>query len=440
MKFKIDKQTLEELQILGKYKEGSQYHMFNRVKTYHGEQLLDEIFRCPLLDEMAINNRSATFRYFQDRELEFPYDPSQITRVREYMDSASSDSLLSASAKLLTKRLMSMLIHDHRYQQVVEGIHATVAVLRQTSDWIASFENPTAFVQQWKDRLYLFLQKPKVKEIQVIDIFQSIPLSKLAQLDYCLKTQLREDLEQLFDFIAWADVAAAVAAVASQHHLNYAEASPAEDNLLECKNLRHPSLKHAVGNDLKMNLTQHVLFLTGANMAGKSTWMKALGISIYMAHLGFPVAADSFRFSVKEGICSSINTADSIDQGYSHFYAEVMRVKEAATLVATGLRLFLIFDELFKGTNVKDAYDGTLAVVQGLADYRQSLMVVSTHIVEVGAVIGNLPGVQCRFMPTTLENGMPRYTYRLQAGITEDRQGMMIIQNEGILDMLENCQ
>jgi DNA mismatch repair ATPase MutS len=185
-----------------------------------------------------------------------------------------------------------------------------------------------------------------------------------------------------------------------------------------------------------MNKDSNVLFLTGANMAGKSTLMKSIGINLYLAHMGFPVAVETMEFSVREGLYSSINIADNIGLGYSHFYAEVVRVKQAAEAAASGKRLLLMFDELFKGTNVKDAYDGTLAVTEGFADYRKCLFIVSTHIIEVGQTLKEQGNIQFVYMPTVLDGPHPRYTYRLREGITEDRQGMMIIRNEGILELL----
>ena len=175
-------------------------------------------------------------------------------------------------------------------------------------------------------------------------------------------------------------------------------------------------------------------------MAGKSTLMKSIGIGFYLAHIGFPVAADSMQFSVRDGLYSSINVADNVGLGYSHFYAEVMRVKQAALAAAEGKKLLIMFDELFKGTNVKDAYDGTLAVTESFAQIRHCLFVVSTHIVEVGLSLRHLKSIRFEFMPTIMEGTHPRYTYRLQPGITEDRQGMLIVRNEGVIEILENVK
>ena len=191
-----------------------------------------------------------------------------------------------------------------------------------------------------------------------------------------------------------------------------------------------------MGNSLVLAEKSNVLFLTGANMAGKSTLMKSVGINIYLAHIGFPVAAADMEFSVREGLYSSINVADNINLGYSHFYAEVVRVKQAALAAASGKRLLLMFDELFKGTNVKDAYDGTLAVTEGFAEYSECLFIVSTHIIEVGQALKGRSNIKFAYMPTIMEGSRPRYTYKMQEGITEDRQGMMIIRNEGILEMI----
>ena len=206
--------------------------------------------------------------------------------------------------------------------------------------------------------------------------------------------------------------------------------------MFRATDLRHPAINGAIANDIEMKDGSNVIFLTGANMAGKSTWMKSIAINMYLAHIGFPVAAKSMEFSVREGIYSSINVGDNIGAGYSHFYAEVLRVKQAADATATGKRLLLIFDELFKGTNVKDAYDGTLAVTEAFAEYSNCLFIVSTHIIEVGEALKKHPNIQFAYMPTVMEGAVPRYTYKLEEGITEDRQGMMIIRNENILSLM----
>ncbi|HWW39460.1 MutS-related protein, partial [Pedobacter sp.] len=125
--------------------------------------------------------------------------------------------------------------------------------------------------------------------------------------------------------------------------------------------------------------------------------------------------------------------------GYSHFYAEVLRTKTVAKAVSESLDLYVLFDELFKGTNVKDAYDATLAVTEAFAANRNSFFVVSTHIIEVGEALGKAcDNVQFSYLPTVMKDGIPTYPYTLSSGITTDRQGMIIIENEKIVEIIQS--
>jgi DNA mismatch repair ATPase MutS len=233
------------------------------------------------------------------------------------------------------------------------------------------------------------------------------------------------------------DVSIAVGQVAAERRFSYAVALPRERNFFYAERLTHPSLINAVGNTVSFSRESNMLFLTGANMAGKSTLMKSFGIAMYVAHMGFPVAAERMEFSVKDGLYTSINVPDNLALGYSHFYSEVLRVKKAAEEVSDSRDLIVIFDELFKGTNVKDAYDATLAVTEAFSGYRTCFFLISTHIIEVGEVLRLSSGhIRFAYLATVMEGTTPRYTYRLEEGITADRQGMIIIENEGILELL----
>jgi len=173
-------------------------------------------------------------------------------------------------------------------------------------------------------------------------------------------------------------------------------------------------------------------------MAGKSTFMKSLGIAVFLAHMGFPVAAQKMEFSVRDGLFTTINLPDDLSLGYSHFYAEVLRVKKVATQLSMGKNLFIIFDELFRGTNVKDAGDATVAITAAFAQRKNCMFVVSTHIIEAGEILkAQCLNIYCTYLPTRMEQHKPVYTYRLEEGITGDRHGMIIINNEGIIDILK---
>jgi DNA mismatch repair protein MutS len=436
MSFKIDRQSTGELNLLGKFRQGSVYYLFNRVKTRIGEKLMDEMFSHPLTDAGAINQRVAIFRFFGEEGFSFPFEADQVALMREYIDSTGGKSQLATTVDTFTQKLLAGLTKDGRYKNTLLQLQATIVTLQKCFGLLELLKRSNSPLQQRVEALLTIMQHKDIRKVLDSDIYRSMSTQTVSEYDFLLRTQHNDAMKDVLAFIAETDVYIAVSQVALERNFCYAQALDKSENSFHARVLRHPCITKAVGNDINMKEGSNVLFLTGANMAGKSTWMKSIGIGMYMAHIGFPVAAAEMTFSVREGIFSSINVADNIAMGYSHFYAEVVRVRDAALAAATGEHLLLMFDELFKGTNVKDAFDGTLAVTQGFSEYNNCLFIVSTHIIEVGEALKGLPNVQFRFMPTILEGNVPKYTYTLQEGITEDRQGMMIIENEGIIDLI----
>ena len=103
-----------------------------------------------------------------------------------------------------------------------------------------------------------------------------------------------------------------------------------------------------------------------------------------------------------------------------------------------GRAIFVIFDELFRGTNVKDAHEATEDVALGFAEHTSSRFIISSHIVEAAEQLSKSPAVSFSYLPTKMEQNTPVYTYTLMPGVTDDRHGMIIIRNEGILDILKD--
>lgn len=437
MSFNIDKQTLEELNLLGKFRHGSVFGLFSKVKTIGGERLLNEMFTNPLEDATAINERSSTFRFFQEAKLDFPFDVQQIGIMRDYLDANTEKGALYTLFDVLKKKWMSILIRDVRYKKIIQGLQATIVTVNRCHAFIQTIPADTNPFSPRIKAIKDILSDPRLEKLRNIDIYKALPANTLAFYDHLLKSDLYKEMKGIMAFIDELDVNITVGNVARTKGFTYARALQPRNNILSATGLSHPCIDSAVGNTIALKQDSNVLFLTGANMAGKSTLMKSIGIGLYLAHMGFPIAAANMEFSVREGLYSSINVADNINLGYSHFYAEVVRVKQAAEAAASGKRLLLMFDELFKGTNVKDAYDGTLAVTQAFAEYEDCLFIVSTHIIEVGEALKSNHNIRFVYMPTIMDGVHPRYTYQLREGITEDRQGMMIIRNEGILELLK---
>ncbi|WP_343690470.1 DNA mismatch repair protein [Chitinophaga sp.] len=429
MKFIIDNHTLEDLNLLGKFKPNSIFSIFNRVKTAGGERLLEKYFKEPLTDPAAINSRSGMFQYFAEKQLRFSFEG--IEEMLQYMALPGASSLPLAIAGMVKNKLLKSLVHDDRYDKADQGLRATISCLNAVKSFLpllSGYPQPEQLqeVQQ-------LLQQDRLKWLQDV-----LPSKLPARCHYLMHHVFRHEIENLISLLYYWDVMMAVAGVARDRGFFFARALPAEAHAFKSSGISHPALSNATANPIAVDSRQHLLFLTGANMAGKSTLMKSFGIAVYLAHLGFPVAARELEFSVMEGLYTSINLPDNLAQGYSHFYAEVLRVKKVAEDVSKGHHLVVIFDELFKGTNVKDAYDATLEVTKAFGEYENSFFMISTHILEVAdALVESNTPATFLYLPTIMNGAVPEYTYRLTPGVTNDRQGMAIIENEGILEMLE---
>jgi adenylylsulfate kinase-like enzyme len=436
--FAADKQTLDDLNLTGKYKPGSVYGLFNQVQTEGAERLLDEMFRRPLSDPQEINRRSSLFLYLQGKTLDFPFTRQQLGLVEEYLNAGAGGNKLATTAGILRQRIMEAVVKDEAYDHIRQGVEATIDFLHGCRQWLGQFdENEISPIRGQLSTARRILADPRLADLAAGRGASSLSWQMVARYHHLFGHALYKEISHLCEILYELDLGIAVSKVARQKGFTYAQALPKRDAIFRAVDLRHPALDKGVGNAMTMGPESNVLFLTGANMAGKSTLMKAFGIAVYLAHMGFPVAAREMVFSVKEGLYSSINVPDNLSLGYSHFYAEVQRVKQVAAEVSSGKALVVIFDELFKGTNVKDAYDATLAVTATFSGYNNCWFLISTHITEVGEVLKETQNnLQFSYLPTMMDGSRPRYTYQLEEGISTDRHGMMIIGNEGILEII----
>lgn len=437
MSFLTDKQTLEDLNLMGKYKPNAVFGMFNKVKTAGGERLLESYFRQPLTDADLINQRTALFRRFGELKMQFPVAGKAVEVMENYLNTGAGNSF-TAPLGVLGKRIALSMGISRNYDQLVESLSVTIDVLNKMSACFAKLKEQEGGAGEGLFRTACsILDDPGLDCLKAPAGSRQLTLGNVIRYNNLLRFHLREKVDTILQAVYLLDCCIAVAAIAEGNRMVYAKALPCEANLIRIDDCRHPGIRHATGNAVSITQRNNVVFLTGANMAGKSTFMKSFAIAVFLAHMGFPVAAAAMEFSVRDGIYTSINVPDDLQQGYSHFYAEVRRVKMVAEAVSSGKRMVIIFDELFKGTNVKDAYDATLSVTEGFAAYRKCCFIISTHIIEVAAPLKErCNNLQFVYLPTIMEGQVPRYTYRLREGVTEDRHGMMIIGNEGIVDLI----
>ena len=437
--FQTDDQTRSDLNLLGRYKQESVFSLFNKTVTKGGERLLEQLFTTPFGDAASINRRAALLQYFKDNNLSFSFSAVQFEHFDEYMGYSAGRGKPGTAAVMLAWRLEALFLRGETYSSIVGGLRSAIGLLRDCRRFAAQLKGrdlPEA-AHALARALESILDDSRLASLPDPDDPQDWPWYRVSAWHYLLVEELNDEMQRLCRVLYEFDVYIAVGAAARENGFRFARALPAEDRIFQVKGLRHPGLAKGIGNSLMLQAERNLLFLTGANMAGKSTLMKSIGIAVYLAHMGFPVAAESMDFSVKQGLYTSINVADNLEMGHSHFYAEVLRVKKVAAAVGEGQNLFVIFDELFKGTNVKDAFDATLSITEAFTGYRNCFFVISTHITEAGELLRQQKRpLHFAFLPTVMEGLRPKYTYRLEEGISTDRHGMLIIRQEHILETI----
>lgn len=427
MYLKTDEQTIDDLRIFSKKEVPGIYDLYNQTHTRGGEAVLQEMFRKPLNDMELINKRSLIIEQFARSKAIFPYSISSFDMAEKYLGKPDEAAGRSSGATLLSEK------------EIHNGVIAVLELIKTTLEFLQSSEVQTIGAYDEERKLLLALLADPVFEPVIRDQSNGkLSYASVTAFDTLFRVREQARIKQLLGHVFNLDVYLSVADVANERNFVFPRALNKGQHELKLEGLYHPELKAPVTNNITLNGSNPILFLTGANMAGKSTLLRSLSTAVYIAHMGFPVAARSMNFPVMDGIYTTINLPDNLGIGASHFYAEVLRVKKVAQELHDGKALFVIFDELFRGTNVKDAHEATVAVTNGFSQKGNSIFVISSHIVEAGEQLKLNPKISFQYLPTRMNNHTPEYTYTLEQGITEDRHGMIIIRNEGILDTLKN--
>jgi len=208
--------------------------------------------------------------------------------------------------------------------------------------------------------------------------------------------------------------------------------------VINASELYHILLPVPVSYNAKMDQQNNFLFLTGANMAGKSTFIKAVGIAVFLAHLGMGVPAKEMQLTLFNGILSNINVVDNIAKGESYFFNEVQRIKNTIIKINNDNKWLVLIDELFKGTNVQDAMKCSSTVIEGLIKIKNSVFILSTHLYEIADELKKYPNILFKYFETSVKDDQLEFSYQLKNGISNDRLGYLILKREKVVEMLDS--
>jgi DNA mismatch repair ATPase MutS len=247
------------------------------------------------------------------------------------------------------------------------------------------------------------------------------------------KEENASNLHQWLEAISDTEVLSSLAAFGFNHpEFIYPEISTTL--VLDAKGMGHPLINPAecVANDVAAGDGPGVLIITGANMAGKSTFLRTIGVNIVLALNGAPVFAKKFRCPLID-LRTGMRTADSLKDHQSYFYAELDRLKSIMDELRQDKPLLILLDEILKGTNSTDKQAGSIALVKQLLPH-PCLALIATHDLALGELETQFPQQVRNFhFEPNIENDQLSFDYKLKRGIAEKMNATFLMKKMGII-------
>jgi len=203
--------------------------------------------------------------------------------------------------------------------------------------------------------------------------------------------------------------------------------------LLNAKGLGHPIIpeEKLVRNSFSTEGVNQMNLITGSNMAGKSTFLRSVGVNIVLAMTGSCVFAKSLTLSPMK-VLSSMRVSDNLEESTSTFYAELKKLKEVIDAVYNNEKVFLLLDEILRGTNSADRHTGSKALIKQLI-HHSAAGLIATHDLELAKLADEFPGrIHNYHFDVQVANDELYFDYQLKRGICRSMNASLLMKKIGI--------
>jgi DNA mismatch repair protein MutS len=435
----VDIQTLHELQIHSRSsKDSSLLHFFDHTQTQGGQDVLKRMIGTPKNKGEEIISFQQLFQFVNAHA-----DLWTLSVSRAYMAAAESyysSNISYTMSQDVFKHWVDTLLYSWRnpgeFYMVRSGLTALLLIIRGTRDFIRRFEAlvlPGALEDEFRFLRKFLFSKSMESFLKTKD--DRISLTSVFYRDYYFRVSHKNSFRRLLDVWYTFDAYQSIAQTQRLHNLSFPEFT-AHPSVFEAEKIWHPLIPGAIPNNITLGDKTSLCLLTGANTSGKTTFLKTCGLTVYLAHLGWPVPAEKLRLSFSDKLFTSIHLTDNLALGYSHFYNEIMRIKSIAEALHAGDKCFVIIDELFRGTNQDDAFHCSKTVLDGFAKHHASSFLVSTHLYELLENYKGSYSVSFRCFKTKITGSDFENTFQIEEGIASERIGQLILKKVGIPELL----
>lgn len=434
----IDKTTLDDLSVFRNGEETAVLDKLDLCSTTHGSEQLRINFSTALRTTEEVIAVQQTLKLILQYQQQWPREITNgtVMVVEKFFDSnisiipANPSALQAYTYKLLHGPDFALVNYSAKHCfDFIKGFQQLLKLFSGT-------EQPVP-LKTLLNNVQQIISKPQFDIVSKHRNAEALTQAQLLHFAHFIRYNYKHNMLDLVVMYAQVDAWYGMARAVQKYGLVFPEFVPHSGPVVEATGLYHLLVQEPVSYDVTLNQQTNFLFLTGANMAGKSTFIKSVGISVFLAHIGMGVPAKQMRLTFFDGMLSNINVMDNIARGESYFYNEVQRIKATIQKINNGKKWLILIDELFKGTNVQDAMKCSSAVIEGLLKIKNSLFILSTHLYEIGEDLKKYPNISFKYFETSVSDGQLLFSYHLKEGISNDRLGYLILKREGVVDMLE---
>ena len=434
----IDNITYEDLSLFSHVEEYSIFHKLDFTRTRGGKDQLLEYFNKPFSNLASIHATQQILALITQKSEQWPASISNGTiMVMERFYETALDELPHASD--LPRALAYKIFHAPDYSMVRYSVGHFADFVRGMIKMVELLDGPEcpAMLGEQLQRARLLLDQEVLHSLAKTAPGVKMNPVQVVYYGFFIRERFKGPMQSLIQIYNRLDAWYSMAMAARKYNFSYPVFLEQEAPYLEVQSLYHLLLPAPVAYDVVLDQETNFLFLTGANMAGKSTFIRSVGVVVFLAHLGMGVPARSMRLSLFDGILSNINVVDNISKGESFFFNEVQRIRNTLLKISGQKKWLVLIDELFKGTNMQDAMKCSTTVIKGLIRIRQSLFILSTHLYEIGEELRQYPNITFNYFETTVKDDQLEFSYQLKKGISNDRIGYLILKREKVVEMLE---
>jgi len=485
----LNKHLIADFDIVG---EGSLFQFINRTRTIKGEKKLAQALCNPIctnerieehqkaIHELStkikfINNFLTYGKTFTEVESEYNYLESWINSTDKERTKAKFLCILSPCLTaiwicaiflglldsgtlilLMVSNLLIVNLNNKKIELAHEKLGRMAKIVKKYYYLICLIENETfssKLLNEIKSCLISEdnISSKKIKQLfKILDMFDS---RHNMLISYVLNSFIAFNLQVFYilnkwkikngaNIMPWFDSLAEIDYLISFAIFEYNNAKDViypkistEKFELSTKEIGHPLINsdNRITNDIVINKTPAIIIITGANMAGKSTFLRTIATNLILALNGSPVCAKEFIFSPCS-IMSSIKIQDSLARNESYFYAEISRLNEIVSFVKKEKKTIVILDEILRGTNSKDKQIGSLGLLKKLI-YENAIVIIATHDLAIGELEQDFPEIATNYcFEVELRNDILNFDYKLKKGISTKLNASFLLRKMELID------